>query len=55
MPLRLSESHLLTRRPFATLDVLVRFSIAEAKYHNRTVSWGGKGLHGLYFIIIVHH
>lgn len=43
------------QKTLATLDVLVRVSIAEAKYHDQTASWGGTGSHGLHFIIIVHH
>jgi hypothetical protein len=36
-------------------SVLVRVSIAVTKYHNQKSSWGGKGLFGLYFQIIIHH
>jgi hypothetical protein len=31
------------------------FFIAVMKHHDQKASWGGKGLFGLHFYIIVHH
>lgn len=36
------------------IDVLVTVSVAAMKHHNQKASWGGKGLFGLHFQIIVH-
>ena len=35
--------------------ILVRVSIIVRKHHGQKASWGGKGLFGLHFQIIVHH
>jgi hypothetical protein len=31
------------------------FLIFAMKHHNQKASWGGKGLFGLHFHIVVHH